>query len=243
MKHNEKGFSAVEGLMIVLIVGMISAVGWYIWQAKQSTDKNLAVAPTSASKSTLTKKTPSITPPKASTTTPVAQTNACQVVATQAASDWKTFTDNNYKFSISYPATWSVNTSGGTENSNSHTPILNELLFTLPGHQGPQYNLEVTSQSLTDATSDWENSVKQAQSNSSGTTYTILNKDSCSFSGHDAIRINTKQSYGTTTVYDSEFYVAANGYAYKFSTAYLNDSDPFKSNNSLLAVVESLSIN
>ncbi len=33
-KLNSKGFSAVEGLLILIIVGMIAGVGWYVWHSK-----------------------------------------------------------------------------------------------------------------------------------------------------------------------------------------------------------------
>lgn len=39
IKNNENGFSAVEGLLIVILVGLIGFVGWYVW--KNQTDKNV----------------------------------------------------------------------------------------------------------------------------------------------------------------------------------------------------------
>jgi type II secretory pathway pseudopilin PulG len=44
MKKNENGFSAVEGLLVLVVVAIVGFVGWYVWQAKQNTDKNLSVA-------------------------------------------------------------------------------------------------------------------------------------------------------------------------------------------------------
>ncbi len=35
MKKNQNGFSAVEGLLILVIVGLLGGVGWYVWQNKQ----------------------------------------------------------------------------------------------------------------------------------------------------------------------------------------------------------------
>ena len=230
MKKNQNGFSMVEGLLILLIVGIIGFVGWYVWRSKNQTDKTLNTAATTSNATNAAK------------TTSASQKNVCQIVPTTAAPDWKTFTDDKYKFSISYPSSWGADTSGGAENNSSHTPILNSLQFTPPGNQGPQYGIEVTAQSLTSSIADWKNSVKEAQSNSAGTTFTIVNEKSCSFDGHNAESIDTKQAYGTTTVYDGEFYVAANGYSYKFSTGYQNSSDPFKDNASLLGVVQSISI-
>ncbi|MBI2589068.1 hypothetical protein HYW35_02610 [Candidatus Saccharibacteria bacterium] len=33
MKKNQKGFSAVEGLLILIIVGLLGFVGWYVWNS------------------------------------------------------------------------------------------------------------------------------------------------------------------------------------------------------------------
>jgi type II secretory pathway pseudopilin PulG len=41
LKKNHKGFSVVEVLLLVIIIGIISLVGWYVWQAKQK--KNTSV--------------------------------------------------------------------------------------------------------------------------------------------------------------------------------------------------------
>ncbi len=42
MTRNQKGFGAIEGLLIVVAVGLIGFVGWYVWSSKNKTAKNLA---------------------------------------------------------------------------------------------------------------------------------------------------------------------------------------------------------
>lgn len=37
---NQKGFSAVEGLLILIIIGILGFVGWYVWSAKDKTSKS-----------------------------------------------------------------------------------------------------------------------------------------------------------------------------------------------------------
>jgi predicted negative regulator of RcsB-dependent stress response len=55
MKKPQEGFSAVEALLIVIIVGMLGGVGWYVWNSQQQIDKtysqtaNSTVAPKQAS--------------------------------------------------------------------------------------------------------------------------------------------------------------------------------------------------
>jgi hypothetical protein len=39
MTKNQKGFSAVEGLLIAVIVCMLGGVGWYVWHSQQQADK------------------------------------------------------------------------------------------------------------------------------------------------------------------------------------------------------------
>ena len=41
MKKNSNGFTVIEGLLILFIVGIISGVGWYVWQAKEKSDKSM----------------------------------------------------------------------------------------------------------------------------------------------------------------------------------------------------------
>lgn len=41
MKNSQKGFSIVEGLLLVVIIGLISGVSWYVWQAKQDATNKL----------------------------------------------------------------------------------------------------------------------------------------------------------------------------------------------------------
>ncbi len=38
---NSQGFAVVEGLLILVIVGLIAGIGWYVWNAKKQTDKTL----------------------------------------------------------------------------------------------------------------------------------------------------------------------------------------------------------
>jgi type II secretory pathway pseudopilin PulG len=44
MKNNQKGFSAVEGLLVFVIVAIIGFVGWYVWHSKNNTNQSLSAA-------------------------------------------------------------------------------------------------------------------------------------------------------------------------------------------------------
>jgi hypothetical protein len=49
MKRDQKGMGAVEGLLILVIVGLIGFVGWYVYHAKKSTDSTYNSAVSSGS--------------------------------------------------------------------------------------------------------------------------------------------------------------------------------------------------
>jgi hypothetical protein len=38
MKKLQEGFSAVEGLLIVVILGMLASIGWYVWHSQRQVD-------------------------------------------------------------------------------------------------------------------------------------------------------------------------------------------------------------
>jgi Tfp pilus assembly protein PilE len=57
MKNNQKGFGVIEGFLILVIVGLLVFVGWYVWNSKNNADKNLNAASTLSNTQTVTKKT------------------------------------------------------------------------------------------------------------------------------------------------------------------------------------------
>ncbi len=42
MKTNQKGFSAVEVILVLVIVGLVAGFGWYVWQSKNKDDSKTA---------------------------------------------------------------------------------------------------------------------------------------------------------------------------------------------------------
>jgi type II secretory pathway pseudopilin PulG len=58
MKKYQEGFSIVEGLLIVVIVGMLGGVGWYVWHANSQANRTLDdAAKVSQNAPTVTSKT------------------------------------------------------------------------------------------------------------------------------------------------------------------------------------------
>lgn len=80
---NYKGFALLEGLLILLIIGMLAGVGYYVYDAKKNSENSLD----NASKTELTaagKKT----------------------VAEDPTKDWKAYSNKDGQFSLKHPASW-----------------------------------------------------------------------------------------------------------------------------------------
>jgi type II secretory pathway pseudopilin PulG len=60
MKRTQRGFSAVEALLLVIIIGILVGVGWYVWHSQKQVDKtysqtaNSSAAPKIKSKASST---------------------------------------------------------------------------------------------------------------------------------------------------------------------------------------------
>ncbi len=60
ISKDQRGFSALETVLILIVVGLIGFVGWYVYHAKNNTDKTLTQA-NSSSSSVKPQKTPKTT--------------------------------------------------------------------------------------------------------------------------------------------------------------------------------------
>src|SRR4051812_7327602 len=78
MKSNQKGFSAVEGLLILVVVCLIGFIGWYVWRTKSQTDKSLNTAASTSATASTSKNTAS--PQKIAGTTVSTPDNEASIV-------------------------------------------------------------------------------------------------------------------------------------------------------------------
>lgn len=46
---DQRGFSVVEGFLVLVIIGLVAFIGWYVWHSKNATDKTLSSANKSSS--------------------------------------------------------------------------------------------------------------------------------------------------------------------------------------------------
>lgn len=110
MKSNQSGFGVVEGLLILIIVGILGFTGWYVWHSKNNANENLnAAANTNLSTSSTKKK---------STTTTGSNTSLKTGVLTYE------------KASFKYPGSWTIVSSSKTNGSVS--PGTDNVTLTSP---------------------------------------------------------------------------------------------------------------
>ena len=87
MNKNQKGFALVEGLLILIVVGILAGTGWYVWNSRNNTDKSLD---NTTKTSAFTKK-----PAKANVTSEA-----------NIPADWPVYKDTTNNLSFSYPSSW-----------------------------------------------------------------------------------------------------------------------------------------
>lgn len=80
----QKGFGIIEGLLILVILGLVGGVGYYAWKVNKDSEKNLDSISTSKV-STSEKKTEKAADP---------------------TKDWKAYSSKEGQYSLKYPTTW-----------------------------------------------------------------------------------------------------------------------------------------
>lgn len=86
-KLNKSGFTGIEAVLIVVIVGILAGTGWYVWKQRS---KNEQVSQATTAHTTAES--------KPSTTTPMIHTDTFKV-----PSNWSTYSNTSYKYSFRYP--------------------------------------------------------------------------------------------------------------------------------------------
>lgn len=200
MKSNQKGFSAAEALIILVIVGVIGGAGWYVWQSKNKSD----------SASTTNNTTQSTTPLTYKRTTTVPST-------------WKTYTNEKYKISLAYPTNWTVSDSTTQKEAsdsmqNVYSVNATEvfvLCYKSPDiHQGCSAQININNQPFAQSVAQLR---KYYQSNASDTPY---KETALLIDGHKAVEFRTEaKGYPA----QKEYLVNANGFTYGLTTVYEGD--------------------
>jgi len=82
--QNSKGFSVVEALLVIIVVGILGFTGWFVYHAKNVANKNYNSQPT----------------------TQASKTNKDSQTADGPYAGWKTYSSSFEKLSFKYPSSW-----------------------------------------------------------------------------------------------------------------------------------------
>jgi len=84
MKKDQNGFSTVEGLLVGVIIAMITGVGYFVYKADQSSNKQQADSSVSQ------------------------QEKSTNDQAKDPTEGWKSYKDKDGLFSLKYPSSWTI---------------------------------------------------------------------------------------------------------------------------------------
>lgn len=205
MKKNEKGFGAVEALLVLVIVAVLGFVGWYVWHNRAT---NTAPTTTSASASKVTTYSRTTTVP----------------------SDWRSYKNTTYKLSLAYPnggwstsfATYDKKDFSGENDYSKDATSLATVCYLPPNVQQTCYDkLEIIGQSLNDTVSQ----IKQTYFKPDN--FKSIKETNLTIDGHSAVEIYAQANDSTGIKY---YFVYANGFTYVMPRV-LN-SDPSDLSNS-----------
>jgi hypothetical protein len=135
LQSNETGFSAIEAILILVIIALLVFVGWFVWHSKQTANKTLASATQATTVSKQQAKTGSTSSTKATTDPYAGWLSLCSTsgdLCVKYPSDWKlsqsqaqTQTQSVAEYTITNPAgNVAVNytpNSSGTGGGNTTT--------------------------------------------------------------------------------------------------------------------------
>lgn len=100
---NQKGFSVVEGVLILVIVAVLGGVGWFVWHSKNNTNSTYnAAANSGTGKISSTKATAA----KVTTTT-----------TDTTSSKWLLYTPSGKQYSIRVPDGWKFTATKGSDEN------------------------------------------------------------------------------------------------------------------------------
>ncbi len=106
LNNNESGFSAVEAILFILVIGIISFVGWYLYMVKHNANVSF-----NKSTNALTGAN-SLDKPNGTNTKPIQTSDA------NSYNGWKTYSLKNDKLTFKYPSDWILKDSTSSDNGD-----------------------------------------------------------------------------------------------------------------------------
>ncbi len=198
---SQKGFGAVEIIVTLALLGLIAAGGYFAW-TNYSTNRTTDPP----------KATNSPAPSVSASTLP--QANSYQRTTT-IPSDWKTFSNAEYKVSLKYPATMSINYSTKDKKSGEATDTTFSAKATklgvfcyleTPSSQSCSGIMYAFNASAADAISEYKSTFIGANSN-----IKLVSESKLTIDGHEATAITYKQG---SMAEETTYFISANGFTY-----------------------------
>lgn len=124
---SQEGFSAVEGLLLLIIVTLVAGVGYYVYNQSQKQDATSKPQSSVTGQDTL--------PPRESEKNPKAMT------AKQSTTDWKTYSGRGV--TLKYPATWVADENPKNETGRTFITSPDFVQATELGGSVSGYQLEI----------------------------------------------------------------------------------------------------
>lgn len=214
---NEDGFTSVELVVVVIMVILISVIGWFVYK-----DHHHTISPA---------------------TKPSTSTTAQPIVykrTTTVPSNWKTYTNTSYKFDTAYPSGWSVSfhdfyaASQLSSLGLSASENTAELCYLPAGvTQTCDEEMDISRLSLQNAASQFYSS--------GGLKKSEVTQISLTIDGNPALEFtNLPSSFPP----QKDYYIFANGYTYEMPTVYTTkDKTNLLSAQNSLILFESVKLN
>jgi len=92
---SQKGFSVIEGLLILVVIGILGFTGWYVYHAKQISDKNYSTT--------------------ANSMVPTYKKKTSTVATVDPYAGWKQNCSNVGNVCFKYPVDWAPTTTGSSD--------------------------------------------------------------------------------------------------------------------------------
>jgi uncharacterized protein (UPF0333 family) len=127
ISKNQKGFTVLEGLLIVLILVVIGAVGYMVYHNDHKT-KAVSVS-TTAAKTPTTKNTSSTKPTTTASANPY--------------DGWKTYTLKNEKLSFEYPSSWTLSANDNNIDGAGYQQAVDGVFISAPGTSSGSSTLSI----------------------------------------------------------------------------------------------------